>query len=519
MNLTDSPFAAPPQFVIATAVNEKILGREIFENISAASQKFFYLLALLAMLVFAWGVWQRVQLWRIGRREGVTLAWGDIVRRVLRDVFFQRRVLMTRRKASRGHVLLFWSFITLFAGTTLIAIEHFLAAMLGREPSRPVFHHGAYYAVYEVVMDLAGLGLLWACWVLGRRRLTGGGSFERRRTDLLVLGMLMFLGLSGYVVEGLRILAAETRLPGFSFAGYGVSRVIGASGLPIEGAAIWHEIIWWAHAVVALAFVGMFPYVRLFHALAGTLRLATRDETLGELKWIEPAVVEQSGRIGVGEVCDFTQRQLMSLDACVSCGRCEDRCPAHEAGRPLSPRRLVLDIRGHLEGSCSTGQNDPRGSLHGKVISAETLWSCTTCLACTDVCPLGVDPADLIVDMRRFLIGEGQLRGSPATALERTGRGGNPWGMPAEDRMAWAEGLSVLTVEEQPDFEWLYWVGCARVTTGGFAGWRGALYDSCNMRAFASPCSAGRNAAAANPRGGWETSCSFRNWPRTIWRR
>ncbi|MBT6449449.1 MAG: (Fe-S)-binding protein [Verrucomicrobiales bacterium] len=164
--------------------------------------------------------------------------------------------------------------------------------------------------------------------------------------------------------------------------------------------------------------------------------------------------VEETGEVGVGRLEQFTRLDLLRLDACVSCGRCEDLCPAHEAGKPLSPRDLVQDLRTHMEGAAPA-------ALHGETIGAETLWACTTCNACNDICPLGVRPADYITDLRRYLIGEGELRGAPATSLQKMQRAGNPWGLPAQDRLKWADGLDVPTVADNPDFDVLYWVGCS----------------------------------------------------------
>src|SRR5207244_12874481 len=97
----------------------------------------------------------------------------------------------------------------------------------------------------------------------------------------------------------------------------------------------------------------------------------------------------------------------------------------------------------------------------GGIMLDETLWPCTAGSACVDVCPLGISPLGFIMDMRRSLVADGQLRGSPAQALQKTGRTGNPWGMSAQDRMAWADGLRVPNVQDNPDCEVLYWVGCA----------------------------------------------------------
>ena len=197
------------------------------------------------------------------------------------------------------------------------------------------------------------------------------------------------------------------------------------------------------------------PYTRLLHSLAGTLNLAIRDHQLGVMNPVSLAEVEATGQIGVATLADFSYRQLIELDACVSCGRCEDACPAFEAGKPLSPRNVVQDLVGVM----NTG--DFSRNLHGDPIAAETLWSCTTCAACTDVCPLGISPMRMITDMRRHLIGEGSLRGSPAVALQKTERGGNPWGMAASERMVWAAGLDVPLAKDHANFDVLYWVGCA----------------------------------------------------------
>jgi Fe-S oxidoreductase len=237
--------------------------------------------------------------------------------------------------------------------------------------------------------------------------------------------------------------------------GYLCARVLGFAGLTAPAAGSIHFALWWTHTVIALGFIAVMPYTRLLHSLAGAANLAIRDHKLGEMSPVSLAEVEATGQIGAATLADFTRRQLLELDACVSCGRCEDACPAFEAGKPLSPRGVVQDL------VAVVNAGDFACSVHGTPIAAETLWSCTTCAACADVCPLGISPVRMITDMRRYLIGEGSLRGSPAIALQKTDRAGNPWGLAPTDRMAWAAGLNVPLVKDRPDFEVLYWVGCA----------------------------------------------------------
>jgi Fe-S oxidoreductase len=328
-----------------------------------------------------------------------------------------------------------------------------------------VFHKGVYFGVYEIVTDAFGIAFLAGCAMFLVRRLRAAGSFAKAPSDIAVLVLLIAIGVTGYVVEGLRIIFAETPLPGLSPVGYLTARAMAAGGIETGGAATLHFILWWTHAILALGFIALMPYTRLMHALAGTVNLAIRDHQLGVMKPVSLEEVEATGQIGVARLADFSARQLVELDACVSCGRCQDACPAFEAGKPLSPRNLVQDLVSVMNvANLAKGEADGKADaarLPGEVIAAETIWSCTTCGACADICPLGISPMRMITDMRRNLIGEGALRGSPATALQKTDRAGNPWGMSPSERMGWAAGLDVPLASKHSDFEILYWVGCA----------------------------------------------------------
>jgi Fe-S oxidoreductase/nitrate reductase gamma subunit len=430
------------------------LTREVFGNIPGWWQAVFYLLAAAAVSAWGYGIYRRVRLWRQGRPSGERVRVSTAVRRLVRDVVLQRRV-WGRGLASGAHVLLFSGFVVLLLATTLIAIEHVLADLLGRSPTDPVFHKGIYFGVFELVSDTFGVALIAGCAMFVYRRWRGIGSYGRRPADMGILLLLIVIGLTGYLVEGLRIIHAETRLPGVSPIGYLTALGLQAAGIGQVSSGSIHFATWWTHAILALGFIALMPYTRLLHSLAGTVNLAIRDHTLGTMTPISLEEVEATGQIGVARVADFSRRQLVELDACVSCGRCEDSCPAFEAGKPLSPRNVVQDLVRALD--C----DGLDANVHGATIAAETLWSCTTCGACADVCPLGISPMRMITDMRRHLIGEGALRGSPAVALQKTDRVGNPWGLSPAERFAWADGLDVPLASKHTAFEVLYWVGCA----------------------------------------------------------
>ncbi len=430
------------------------LTREIFGNLDDTSRKIFYALAFVSCAVFAWGVWRRVRLWRRGRPDNESIDWRTAFHNLCTRVLALRSLRGARPKASCAHRMLFWGFLALFIGTILVGIEHYGAAIAGNEAANPLFHKGVYFVVYEITLDTFGLLMIGGAVWFARRRMRGDSSMEHRTADWLVLSAIIVLGVTGYFIEGLRIIRENTPLPGISFVGYGCSKVFAAGGVNQANVSSLHFGLWWFHSVVAFGFIAALPFCRLAHAVSGVLSLAAAPRPLGRMEPITMQEVEETGEVGVGRLEQFTRRDLLRLDACVSCGRCEDLCPAHEAGKPLSPRNLVQDLREHMEATAP-------GALHGETIGAETLWSCTTCNACNDICPLGVRPADYITDLRRHLIGEGELRGAPAVSLQKMQRSGNPWGLPAEDRLAWAEGLDVPTVRDNPGFDVLYWVGCS----------------------------------------------------------
>ena len=447
----------------------EMLTREIFGNIPPWSKGLFYLLATAALGIFCWGCYRRVRLWRLGQSRPRSIRWSDAASRFIRNVLLQRRVL-GRGLASVAHVLMFGGFCVLFVGTLLVAAEHVLASLLGREHGQPVFHYGIYFLIYEVVLDAAGLAFLAGLGMFLYRRLRLPSSSAHSWLDWGLLSALVTIGVTGYLTEGLRIIRENTPLPGVSFVGLGAAQLLRTAGVGAENVSACHFSLWWVHAIAALALIAATPYSRLLHSLAGAVNLALAPSPLGELASVSPEDVERTGRYGVGAIQEFSRIQLLQLDACVSCGRCQDACPAYEAGKPLSPRDVVQDVLAYLDrvgpgllGSSGQPGADSAGKqqLVGEAIAVEALWSCTSCSACVDVCPLGVNPWGLIHDMRRHLIGEGRLHGAPAASLAKAQRSGNPWGLPTDQRFAWAEGLDVPTVQSRPDFEILYWVGCA----------------------------------------------------------
>jgi Fe-S oxidoreductase len=182
---------------------------------------------------------------------------------------------------------------------------------------------------------------------------------------------------------------------------------------------------------------------------------------------------------GVGKVEQFTFPQLLDMATCTECGRCQDQCPAWNTGKPLSPKLVITDLRDHLfeKAPFLLGEVDraaPDGhdpavldrDLVVDVVGEDVLWSCTTCGACVEQCPVDIEHVDTIVDLRRYqVLMESRFPTEAGTMLRNVENSGDPWGLGAGQRLAWTEGLDfevrVVDGTVPDDVEYLYWVGCA----------------------------------------------------------
>lgn len=433
--------------------------RETFGNIPPSSVMAFYIMAAVSMLVFVWGVWRRWKLWQQGRpisfRQIVT---GNFQRlkprlgRLFKEGLGQKRV-RGRGLASWAHIMMFAGFMMLFLGTTLLEIDH-LAAKISERFS---FHHGWYYVVYEATLDVFGLLFIVGICLFAWRRMRRPNSIGHRSSDWTALYLFFFIGVTGYLVEGLRIVwdKPEGLALWCSPVGAGLAKLFGGMSESTSRSA--HLAVWWIHAAMSFGFFAMIPFTRLLHFITGPLNLFVATPALGQLKPITLEEVEETGVVGVSEIAHLDRQQLLSLDACMECGRCEEACPAFASGKPLSPKGVVQDLKGLME-SAALGQAQ---ALHGEVIQSETVWSCTSCNACVTACPVRVDPLGLLFDLRRDRAAEGALAGSAANSMRQMQTKGNPWGFPQNERLAWADGLDVPLASDNPDFDVLWWVGCA----------------------------------------------------------
>jgi Fe-S oxidoreductase len=215
-----------------------------------------------------------------------------------------------------------------------------------------------------------------------------------------------------------------------------------------------HLSVWIFHALISLAFVAIVPYSYFMHLLTTPLNIFFSKLTpRGELAKIDN--IEEAESLGISKLEEFSWKRRLDFDACVECGRCQAACPAYMAGTALSPKRIIVKLKHHMHGELP-------GPIHGELIKADELWACTTCMACVQECPAFIDIVDTIVDLRRYLtLSEGALPSTAPQSLQNIQRAGNPWGLPAAERLAWAHGLDVPLLEPGKEVEYLYWVGCS----------------------------------------------------------
>ncbi len=438
--------------------------RDTFWNIPHWAEYASYLLGVLAGVVFAYGVWRRVRIWMKGQPDSRWDRPCERLRGVLVDAFLQAR-LLSESLPGLMHLAIFVSMIFLFIGTAL--------ATLDWDVWRPLTHtqflRDDFYLAYELVLDAAGIMLLaglavaaWRRYVVRPERLTTSVSRRWRRDDAYALLMLAFLALSGFLIEGLRIAVTQPSWAAWSPVGGLVARAFTALGDPTDRTL--HTIVWIAHALVVYGAIAIVPYTKLFHVVSGPLNIYFRQ--LGPVGALQPIKnIEQAETLGVGKIEDWTWKRLLDFDACTRCGRCQDACPAHATGKPLSPQNVILKLGAYLwQSPLATGRTgDSLRAMHGDVITADELWDCTTCAACLQACPVHIDQPGAIVELRRYLtMSEGTISRNLNTALTNMEQNGNPYGQARSQRASWAQGLGVNTMAESGGkVDILYWVGCA----------------------------------------------------------
>ena len=407
-------------------------------------------MAIASVLVCFWGFYRRFVLWRKGKPAPAIKDWQGRVKMLWDQILLHRRT-RRRKYAGSAHALIFFGMFALFVGTCIVGIEHYGSWIFGEH----WLYKGAFYLACKTVLDLMGLALLIGTGMAILRRYTAKPkALGQNWTDGAFLALLFGTVLTGFLLEGAGLAADPSRA---AFAAYSpIGRLF---SLPLAGISpLTYAVIWWVHMPFVFGVIAALPYGRWLHLFVIPPTIALQPERrMGELPPISMAEVEETGKIGLGSLVDLDRWNLMSLDACMECGRCTEACPAQAVGKELNPKQIVLDLRQLLTNS----KNAELEGLSTDVISDESLWACTNCHACVRECPALIRHVDLLDGIRRFRVAEGRLKGTGATMLRQLGSRENPWGLPAAQRLDWTKGLEIPAASANDGREVLLWVGCA----------------------------------------------------------
>ena len=227
------------------------------------------------------------------------------------------------------------------------------------------------------------------------------------------------------------------------------------------------EICYWIHILTILGFLIYIPGSKHLHLLAAVpnVFLKPLDRSKAMIKTdIED---EEAESFGLGKISELTWKNVLDLYACTECGRCEEQCPADITGKPLSPKRLVHDAKIDLF--------DQKPAILAKdfeavepllkensAITGDVLWSCTTCRACEDICPVNIQHLDILLEARKYqVLMESSFPPEMQETFTNLENQSNPWGFGSDTRADWAKGLDVSLMTDSPETDVLYFVGCA----------------------------------------------------------
>ncbi len=440
--------------------------REIFWNVQLG--EIVYLLGFALIAVVCYALYRRFRLWRLGSKDDrlsnlPNRVWGLVVKTAA-DGLWHRRIVRARY-AGFMHMLLFGGFALLLVGPLLDFVsEHFYHFMKGN-----------FYLGVSLLLDVGGLLVLAGIGMAAYRRyVTRPAKIDNLLDDALTLTLLSLIIVTGFTVEGFRIAATEldthSDWAAWSPVGFVFANVF--SGLGQDANLALHRGLWWGHMLISLGTIGyvFLSFSRLAHVIVSPLNMFLRSvDGKGVLTPIE-ITEETTETLGAARIQDLTWKDLLDLDACTRCGRCQEVCPAYLSGKSLSPKKLIQELKGHLVEEGRTllrgkngAQEDPDASraMIGDVVTEDELWACTTCGACEEACPVFISPIGKIIAMRRNLVLEqGKMSDSAMSSLRSVQDRGHPWKGAAASRTDWASGLNVKPLSENGAVSLLFWVGC-----------------------------------------------------------
>jgi len=447
-----------------------------------------YFIMFIPLGIFAYGFYKRVQVWMLAKGEiHRNDQVGQRIWSLIYYSFAQARII---RKPLAGwmHFALFWGFVVLALAAGVDAAHYWIG-----------WPHieGSSYIWFSKVVDIMGfLALIGIIVLAGIRYIQKPDRLnDTKQSDGWIILLIFAILFTGYLIEGLRIAAQikmSTTMAQIAYeqlaSPFGWMFAAPFAGTSLDSVLMWHRILWWFHMAIAFLFIAILPFTKLWHIMAGMLNYTFRDLEPSACRMVDN--IEEAETFGVEHIEEFGWKDLLDLDSCIRCGRCQENCPAYNTGKALNPKiTLIQHMKQHLDEKAPyliANKNQPEvveemamteaaeefvspmdKSLLYDVVTTEVIWDCTNCRACMEHCPMFIEHIPKIVEMRRNLVmWQGDMPSEAQMAFTNMERNYNPWGVGFANRAEWLNERGVrdkvnLLGEDGKEFEYLLYAGCA----------------------------------------------------------
>ncbi len=395
------------------------------------------LLLLISITISLFGFIRIFQRWKIGQNDpNIKSNFKIALSRVLKHTDVLRE-----REMGFFHLFLFYLFVV---AILLVIIFQFPIKFI-----KPIAF------VQSIALDIIGfIALSGVIYFIYRRIKVKDKGFDNKREDFIILYLLLIILSTGFLMEALRV-KVEGR---YYFSPIGTVFSIIIPNIKDIYPAL-SLIFWRAHFFSILVFIAYLPYSKLAHIILIPYNYMNQSVApKGVYKLLD---LDNAEEFGANKLADLTWKDLLDLDTCVRCGRCQDNCPANITKKPLSPKKVIQDLKKVLDNY----KNNPSAPLINEDITDEVVFACTTCRACVENCPAGIDHLNKMIELKRYLVlMEGSISPEAQLLFKNLERNGNPWGMPASTRGDWVKDLEVpflAELENPEEIDFLFWPGCA----------------------------------------------------------
>jgi Fe-S oxidoreductase/nitrate reductase gamma subunit len=416
-------------------------------------------IGLLAISVLSFW-WRHYRLWFLGKEENRSDQRATRLKTLLAVTFGHIRFWKELYPGTM-HFLIFWGAILIFLGK-IVRLFSYLGLT---NPPQNIFKYASFLSEIGGLLVIIG-----GCMAIYRRYIVKPSRLETKPTNTLIYSWGAVLLITGYFIKGYRIAVIGSSVVPDWLSWAPVSYFISRFFLilptePLNELLIWHRVL--IHALPAFLFFAYVFITRtpLQHFFLSPINVYFRNlKPKGVLAPIPN--FEEAETFGVKEISELTWKQLLDLEACTNCGRCQDVCPAHLSQKPLSPRRMTQNLKEHLrrEGpkllATPPDQRQPEAIME-TTVGDDELWACTTCMACEETCPVYVEQVRRNIDLRRYLVlVETKYSSEVRLTLKNLEKSNNPWAAGRGTRAEWAKELGVKNFNEVENPELLFWVGC-----------------------------------------------------------